>query len=99
MRPLSDRHQVEVLVWMLGDVAADEGTEREHLEPSAARLVERGGDQFARQPLPFTVRGDLGVDERDQIAAAAVLGETDDMLAVANLEPLAVWNVDHRVLR
>src|SRR4051794_23799051 len=70
---------------MARDVAVDERAERQHPHAGRTGLVQGARDQLRAQSLTLEARVDLGVDERDQVLAAAVLHEAGDLVADANL--------------
>ena len=63
------------LVGVAAQIATDERTERDELEPTGAEVLQGAGDQPLAQPLAREGWVDLGVDEQDRARLGPVLDE------------------------
>jgi hypothetical protein len=87
-------YEVEVLASVAGDEGAHKRAERKDRETGGTHLGERVGDKSGAEPLTLEARIDQGVNERDQPAGAAVLGEAGQLTVDSDLEALAPGLID-----
>src|SRR3954467_6773844 len=79
LRPHRLRDEVDVLLEVVGDVGADEGADRDHLEPVLARVVQDVADEGRAKTVTFVSIIDLRVRERSTPGVVVVVREPGDL--------------------